>query len=152
MTRSIISYDSAAPHNIPASAPAVLPYIDGFSWSNSMFPHARFRYITVHGNWPHASIFDVEAGAISVSELPSLVHQRNEHHGNDSIVYCSRSTVQAVKDVLGNRPWKLFLATLDGSQPRSWVGKPTAAVQYWGGMSAPFDKSIWWDETDLHAA
>jgi hypothetical protein len=147
---SIIAYDSAAPNNIPLSAPAVLPYIDGFAWSNSLRPRARYRYITIHGNWPHASIFDVEAGAISVDELPSLVHNRNANHNDDSIVYCTRSTVASVQSILGNRPWKLFLATLDGSQPRSWNGKPTAAVQYWGGATAPYDKSIWWDETDLH--
>lgn len=88
---------------------------------------------------------------MSVSELRRKVHERNRRFPHDkTIIYCSRSTVGAVQAELQGVSWFLFLATLDGTRPKSWDGKPTIAVQYWGGGNAPYDLSWWWDRRDLH--
>lgn len=153
----IHSYDSAQPLAIPTYAPAILPYTpdSAFPWADNAtdrFPNARFRWITTYGDYTKASIFDSESGdrLNDTAILRQVVEARIDAFPSDkAIVYCSRNRVAVIQNALAGLDWHLFLATLDGSMPASWNGKPTIAVQY-VDVGGRFDQSYWWDENDLH--
>jgi hypothetical protein len=150
MTIPFIAYDSAAPGNIPAEAQGVFYYADGsFAWSPHRFPEAAARGITVHGDPDIASIIDMEPGCVwppNNGVLRNFVRERMRVHG-DACVYTFRAAVDECMAALdGLKPGaRLFLSTLDGSAPTTYNGFTVAAVQYWGGMTAPYDKSVVFD-------
>jgi len=143
---SVAAYDSASPRNIPATAPAVFPYADGwFKWSHTMFPHALYRYITVEGD-PGADICDVEPGCVwPPSQARAWAEARLKADASaDITVYCDRANYPVVAEAMKPLSWNLFLSTLDGSQPRAYLGRPCRAVQY-TDRSQLYDQSIVWD-------
>jgi hypothetical protein len=141
---TITAYDSASPQEIPKDAEAVFPYADGmYAWSHTQFPHAYWRYITVEAN-PDVDICDYEAGAVFKPKTLSRWASERRKRGLDVTVYCDRDNYPAVAKALAGTPWHLFLATLDGTKPRSYKGKPCRAVQYTDRANA-YDVSIVYD-------
>jgi hypothetical protein len=147
---SVIAYDSANWRNIPSDVGAVLPYADGrFAFTHKAFPHARYRYISVLGQWEHASIFDIEPGCIwPPANAREAVTQRQAHFG-DATVYCFRSAVPAVKAALRGLKYKAILSTLDGTILRNYQGWELSGCQFRGGMSALFDETMIFDRNFL---
>lgn len=148
----LIGYDSAAPHKIPDNAKAIFPYADGLyaaPWQKEMqrFKHAKRRHITVFGNAEIANIYDIEKGDGRPYEAPGFIDRWRAIHGETQLatIYCSRSTLFQVLEFTGNRPFHIWLATLDGSAPTEFAGRKLIAVQYNGGMNAPYDKSVIYD-------
>ena len=155
----LLAYDSTQPSLIPADAKVILYYCDGkYRWTGedlARFPDARRRAITVEGN-PAANIADVESGDMRPDDVPAFLRAwRHEHpHGEPGTVYCSRTTLIAVRTILARAgfnylEWNCWLSTLDGSKPREaeYGGKPLVAVQYAGGPDAEYDTSVVWDRS-----
>jgi hypothetical protein len=146
----MFAYDSANPSNIPANAEAVFYYADGrYAWSPHRFPGAKARGITVLGNPAVASIIDMEPGCVWPPDsgvLRNFVATRMETHG-DACVYTFRSAVVECMSALnGLKPGaRLWLTTLDGTAPEEYEGFTCAAVQNYGGMTAPYDESVIYD-------
>jgi hypothetical protein len=149
---AVTAYDSAAWQNIPHNTGAVLPYADGrFAFSHKAFPHARYRYFSVTGEWQHASMFDIEPGCIwPPSAARSLVQQRDAHF-HDAVVYCFRSAVGAVQQAMHGLNYKAIVSTLDGTILKNYQGWELSGCQFWGGATAPYDKTIIFDRNFLHA-
>lgn len=127
---TIQAYDSARYQLIPSWAPAIFPYADGrYAWSNSRFPNAKWRYITVLGN-PAIDIIDYEPGCVF---NPRVLANWAEHRAaarEDITVYTYRAAYETVAEVLKKYDWHLFLATLDGSKLTSFEGKQLRACQF----------------------
>jgi hypothetical protein len=155
----LIAYDSTRPALIPADAAGILVYGDGkFEWTAedlARFPKARRRSITVTGD-PSCNILDVENGDARPSDVPNFLRAwKHEHpHGEDGTIYCSRDTLAEVQLSLYpiGLTFNLWLATLDGSQPRTIENPATSrlvAVQYAGGPDADYDVSVVYDRSWL---
>jgi hypothetical protein len=149
----LIAYDATDPGNIPADAAVILYYGDGkYEWTSdslARFPKARRRAITVEGD-PACNIADVEHGDMKPSDVPAFLAAWWQEHpgGSRGTVYCTRSTLVAVQAICAGREFNVWLATLDGSQPRSIDPPGTlVAVQYAGGVTAEYDTSIVWDRS-----
>jgi hypothetical protein len=149
---SIIAYDSANWRNIPHDVGAVLPYADGrFAFTHKAFPNARYRYISVLGEWEHASIFDIEPGCIWPPEnAREPVMQRQKHFG-DAVVYCFRAEVLAIQKALKGLDYQAIISTLDGTILRNYLGWELSGCQFRGGMSALFDETQIFDRNFLHS-
>lgn len=141
----LIAYDSATPADIPENAEAIFPYADGtYAWDHTLRPKARWRYVTVTGD-PAIDICDFEKGAVyDTKVLRDWAQERRKTH-HDVTVYCNRSDYSTVAEALKDRRWHLWLATLDGSQPRRFRGKPLRAVQY-ATNGDRYDESLVYDE------
>jgi hypothetical protein len=137
-------YDATSPENIPSGVYGAV-YINGlYAWSpREVDRMARVFRITVNPDpkWAeYARCIDVEQGDAWPPEhaIPFLTarHRRN----GDATVYCNRSTLANLRPTLERAgiPVLYWVATLDGTQnvPGAW------AVQYQGGMSAPYDVSV----------
>lgn len=124
------AFDSARWQLIPGYAQAIFPYADGrYAWSNSHFPKAQWRYITVLGN-PAVDIIDFEPGCVfNVSTLQNWAHARSQNH-QDITVYTYRAAYETVANALKKYDWHLWLATLDGTQLTEYEGKLLRACQY----------------------
>ncbi len=152
------AYDSARPLLIPGTAPAILPYADGrFAWplaEVARFPRARRRYITVLGNPRIASICDVERFDVRPEHAPAFIRERRIlYPGTLPTIYCNRSTLPAVQSACHGLEYRVWLATLDDTIPRSITGGGhLVAVQYRGGPDADFDISEVLDEHWLRPA
>lgn len=150
----LYGYDSADPRRIPKSAKVLFPYADGrFAWHPKDFGFPKsvhVRYITVEGGSAaanRASIIDIEPGCVyppGSAAVRDFVRARWEKH-NDATVYCFRAELTAVTSALAGLKYKLFLSTLDGSKPRVFDGLHCSAVQFQGGPTSPYDRSIIYD-------
>lgn len=148
---AVTAYDSANWRNIPRNAAAVLPYADGrYAYTHKAFPHARYRSISVLGSWSRASIFDIEPGCIWPPSRARSAVQARQHRYGDATVYCFRSAVPAVKAALHGLTYKAILSTLDGSIYHHYEGWILTGCQFWGGVSAPYDKTVIFDRRFLH--
>lgn len=148
MASEMIAYDSARPHLIPDFAGAVLMYADGdFRWPSAQvarFRHARHRYITVVGNARVANICDVEKLDVPPEHSARFVEARRALFPADlPVIYCNRSTLPKVQSECRGMDFGIWLATLDGSRPRTITGPgELLAVQFQGGIDADFDMSV----------
>lgn len=148
----IYAYDSANHFGIPSNAEAVLPYGDGrFAWSNTLFPHARYRYFTVTGDHTKGSIVDFEPGLVNDTQtLIDFVDARNDAH-DDAAVYTFRYEFDnVVAHALEGRKYDLIIATLDGTKLTSYHGKPLKGCQFYNQPAQQYDLSIIWDRNWLH--
>lgn len=147
----IQAFDSARWQLIPHTAKAILPYADGrYAWSNTRFPNAAWRYITVLGN-PAVDILDFEPGCVfNVNTLQNWAHIRASHH-EDITVYTYRNAYPIVADALKKYDWHLILATLDGTVLEEYEGKQLRGCQYTdrGGL---YDISNIFDDHWLYPA
>jgi hypothetical protein len=132
-----LGYDAANFANIPADAQYAFVYGDGrYAVTESAiaarFPHGlRGRWISVMGT-ADVDIDDCENGAITVAQLPGRITAWNSSHpgGPVKVVYCDRSTLPQVQERCAGLEYRVWLATLDGSQPAYYCGASIVAVQY----------------------
>lgn len=156
MTSQLHFYDSANPRNVPSGVYAGC-YVNGYAWPESEADRMRSVFwISVHREayWAkYARCIDVENGAAQPSDVPAFIRERYSHGFNDATVYVNRSNWEAVYKALDDEPaayryspfW--WVSTLDGTQYAELTidGKVVAkpwAVQYYGGMNAPYDISV----------
>lgn len=137
--------DSASPENIPSGSYAAV-YINGrFTWSQRDRERmAKIFCVSVQRDafWAKfARCIDVEKEAALPEDVPGFIAERRAHGFNDATVYVNRSNIDAVKAEVEQHhlaPPFYWVATLDGTQhfEGAW------AVQYAGGVNAPFDVSV----------
>lgn len=128
--------DSTKAVDIPDFVSGVGGYVNGNTvWSDADW--ARFgrrpqiRY-NVTGDPARGNALDIETGDATPSHAPAWFDTRHKAGARFLAVYCNRSTLDAVAAAMGNRPYFLILATLDGSIP-VWEGKHHVdAVQFAG--------------------
>lgn len=138
-------YDAATSQNVPSGVHAAV-YADGlYAWSESEVQRMGSVFRISVESAPHwaanARALDVESGAASVGDVVPFIRERMRLHYDDSTIYVNRSNWDACKRAVKNArlPEPLWwVATLDGTQdvPGAW------AVQYYGGMRAPYDLSV----------
>lgn len=127
MTRTMYDSIPATAPSIPHDAAMVAGYVDGyFAWPADLwakFPNAAHVRISVepfeasgvttgypHGNWPRASVIDVELGAFNPADAGVFVRERNAFRPGSATVYASKATVpQVLRAARGHRYW-LWLA------------------------------------------
>jgi hypothetical protein len=161
MASNLILRDSIDARAIPTDTPVVAGYGDGnFIWSPSWldgtnwwdrFPNSTQLVIVV--NAAHSGdILDVERGDAIPSETPGWRDRFNRPKRRKPTIYCSRSTWQAVFDLVGNSV-DYIIATLDGTLDVS-ASKPQGcndpvAIQYKGSAltGANYDESLILDPT-----
>lgn len=148
---SVTAFDSANWQVIPSYAQAVLPYADGrYKWSNSHFPSAQWRYITIFGN-PAVDILDIEPGCCwPPSAGINWAHQRQVQN-EDITIYCNRDTYPSVAETFAKYEWHLILATLDGTILTEFDGKPLRGCQY-TDHAGLYDMSMIYDDHWLYPA
>lgn len=144
--------DSVVPDVLPTNLGLIGGYINGahsqwpgHAWSR--FPHSRHVRINVLGTLTRGNCLDVERFDATPADAPKWYDSVTWCPKTDLAVYCNRSNVGSVIQAMGNRPWHLWLATLDGSMPTTIDGKVVTAVQFLGAkqlgmnidLSAVFD-------------
>lgn len=152
--QTLLGYDSIEPGLIPADAAVIFPYADGpHAWTAedlARFPRARRRSITIEGD-PACNIADIENGDMRPADAPRFLEGWREEHplAGPGTIYCNRDTLIEVQAVLGAAKiseWNLWLATLDGSRPRTVTGGGRlVAVQYDDHIG--YDLSVIWDRS-----
>lgn len=144
-------YDSANPAAIPSGVYAGV-YINGFAWPDRQVHrmHKVFS-ISVHpdAGWAaKARCIDIESGAAQPSDAVPFIRERRRLGFDDGTVYVNRSNHDDVAARLkaAGLHALFWVATLDGTQdvPGAW------AVQYQGGLHAPFDLSVLHGPDNFH--
>jgi hypothetical protein len=141
---SVHFYDATEPANVPSGVHAAV-YINGrYAWPEEEIRRmSRIFRISVNPDpkWAEfARCIDVEQGdAWPVSAAIPFLAARWRRNG-DATAYCNRSTLPTLQALVERAGIRVlyWVATLDGtmSVPGAW------AVQYQGGMTAPYDLSI----------
>lgn len=148
-----LQFDSVSP----------LPFVPALEalYVNGRFAHTPVAYgpgrvwIDVLGNAPRAAFWlDVEKGDATPDMVPAWLDARHAAGDGWGGVYCNRSSLGDVAKAAGNRPWSLWLATLDGSLPLG-LGLPSqvnllavqafpaAAVGINADVSVVLDPAYW---------
>lgn len=140
-------YDASNSHNVPSGVHAAIPVDGRFQWTQHEIARmSKVIFYTVLGGTAvahRARGIDIEAGDRANDPefyMPFLI-ERVKHYG-DATPYCNRSTLPSVQQHCERAhildKMHFWVATLDGSQnvPGAW------AVQFQGGMRAPFDLSV----------
>ena len=145
-------YDSADPRNIATGVHAAVN-IDGlYAWDERDIHRmtAIFRYV-VHPTVAKAHLargVDIENGDATVEEAMPFLIERHKLFG-DATAYCSRSTLPELRARVNTAGITVleWVATLDGTQevPGAW------AVQYQGGIHAPYDVSVLHGVNNFHS-
>jgi hypothetical protein len=136
-------YDSASPENVPSGVHACV-YVNGFAWGERQIERmGAVRRISVlkEASWAKvASIIDVENGAADPTDVVPFLHERLAHGQDDGTAYVNRSNLEQVRSLVQDAKLKclFWVATLDGTMTveGAW------AVQYHGGITAPYDLSV----------
>lgn len=144
---SIHFYDAANSRNVPSGVHAAIPVDGDFKWVKSEIDRmSKVFFYTVLGGPEaahHARGIDIETGDRANDPgfyMPFLI-ERTKHYG-DATPYCNRSTLPSVRQHCEHagilHAMRFWVATLDGTMdvPGAW------AVQYQGGLRAPFDLSV----------
>ena len=154
----MIIYDSTNPYDIPTSAEAVAPYVDGLygpehkalgsatGWDEaaiSRFPNAVKIGIAVFASTNDGRALDVERYDATPAQAPGWVHMRIAAGAKlPLLIYCNRSNGAAVESALdgggfhpGDGKVALWPATLLGSKTVVWNNGaapryPVAMIQY----------------------
>jgi len=143
-THNLHFYDSTNPGNIPSGVAAAIPVDGKFVWNQRDIDRmsAVIGY-TVEGQVAKARIaraIDIEPGCVWPPEnaIPFLRERHRLNH--DATAYADRSNMPTVRGLCQRAgiPILEWVATLDGTQDveGAW------AVQYQGGIRAPFDVSV----------
>lgn len=115
--------DSVQPAAIPASAfAAAALYLNGRYAATEAEVH-RFRHvirISVLADRPdqaeHARALDVETGDATPADVPGWIDTRRRFGHDDATIYCDRDNIRAVAEAAAGRPFRLWVATLDGTK------------------------------------
>lgn len=146
----MLVYDSTNPYDIPASVPAVAPYVDGLygpehkvlgsttGWDAAAiarFPNAIKIGIAVNAATNDGRALDVEQYDATPAQAPAWVKMRRAAGVAVPLVYCNRSNRSAVESALsaagiGSDQVALWVATLDGTKTVPAGPYPVAMVQY----------------------
>ena len=154
----MIVYDSTNPNDIPTTAQAVAPYVDGLygpehnslgsatGWDEAAiarFPNAIKIGIAVFATTNDGQALDVEQYDATPAQAPSWVHMRLAAGAQlPLLIYCNRANGPAVESALdaggfhpGDGKVALWPATLDGNQTVIWNNGaapryPVALIQY----------------------
>ena len=139
-------YDSTQPAKIPRGGLACL-YADGefAAGTADLGGFAGVRWITVLGSqW--AQIADFERGNAVFANGDALRAWAGGmcHQGVEPIVYCDLSNLPLVRSRLASlgRPYRVWLATLNGNKLSAGYTPGLWGVQYAGGLTADYDTSI----------
>lgn len=137
-----------------------VPMLEAF-YVNGRFAHSPVRYgpgrvyIDVLGSAPRAAFWlDVEKQDATPDMVPGWLDARHAAGDGWGGVYCNQSTLPAVIAAAGNRPWSLWLATLDGTLPMvpglpsgvkllAVQAFPAAAVGINADISVVLDPAYW---------
>jgi hypothetical protein len=148
-------YDAATPSNVPGNVFAAY-YVNGFVWPAYQIKR-MYRVIAVSvrhdRGWARvARCIDVENGAAYPSDVVPFIRARIGYGHHDATAYVNRSNWQIVHDLVrkAGLNCRYWVSTLDGTMhPVLPDGTVPWAVQYQGGMNAPYDKSILWGRNDF---
>lgn len=125
--------DSTTPAVLPVNVSMVAGYVNGrFAWSKAdwaRFPDATQVRINVTGVPGRGNCLDVESGDATPDHAAGWYDSIDWCPKSQLAIYCNRSNVKAVAAAMGGRDWRLWLATLDGSMPITYLGKHVDAVQ-----------------------
>jgi hypothetical protein len=111
-------------------------YLNG-RFATPMSQLARFDghlLIGVHPDDPTQARFvrclDVERFDANPSDAPAFIRERIRHGHHDATIYCNRSTFPAIQKACAGLPYRLWLATLDGTKLTTFMGKTVWACQF----------------------
>lgn len=129
--------DSVTPEVLPVNVGMVGGYINGAvsQWPHNAwlrFPVAKHVRINVTGAANRGNCLDVETGDATAADAPHWYDSVTWTPKQNLAVYCNRGNVSSVIQAMGNRPWHLWLSTLDGSKLTVIDGKRVAACQFLG--------------------
>lgn len=124
---SVLMADSTRPWTIPNSVNYALVYSNGaYTWPDDQIDRfTGHAFIGVHPGDPgqarQARELDVERYGANPQDAAPFVHQRLALGHHDGTIYCNRSTVPAVADLVKQSGYPLHLfrwhiATLDGTR------------------------------------
>lgn len=137
--------DSIDPFAIPlANLAAVAGYADGiFEWTSAgwaRFPPSVVPLSIVVFAGDQGDILDVEMGDASPADCPGWADRFDRPNRRRPTIYSNRSTIGAIRQAMGSRPFDWWAATLDGNQDVPGA----VAVQYAGSdlTGGAFDESI----------
>lgn len=151
---------------IPLAVDMVALYCNGQAAASAGVAAKRFpasKYVTIwvdiFGTAPDkAQVLDVENGAASAATAPGWIRNRRALvHTSLPTLYCNRSTLPGLKrtcsvgGLVAGRDYQLWISTLDNTQHLA-DGTPlntvpgVVACQYQGGMEAPYDLSVVYDD------
>lgn len=77
-----------------------------------------------------ARVLDVETHDARASDAPAFIRERIRSGFHNATIYCNRNTFPAIQKACAGLPYRLWLATLDGTRLREFMGHPVWAVQY----------------------
>jgi len=144
-------YDAANPGNVPSGVYAAVCIDGDFAWSQRDADRMAFvfRYV-VHPTVAKAHLargVDIENGDATIAEAMPFLVARHHQYG-DATAYCDRADLEELRFTVKKAGIVVFewVATLDGTQevPGAW------AVQYQGGLRAPFDLSVLHGVNNFH--
>ncbi|HEY1706401.1 MAG TPA: peptidoglycan-binding domain-containing protein [Trebonia sp.] len=120
---SATMYDSVTPARIPSSASIVAGYVDGeYAWTAAdwgLFPKAKHVRISINGTGNLGDVLDVEKGNATPADTPGWIARRKAAGLARPSIYCSLSTVPAVRKATG----ALQLDTAYDIWVADWTGK-----------------------------
>ena len=126
--------DSTTPATLPTNLTIVGGYVNGaYKWAKAdwdRFPGAVQLRINVTGEHGRGNVLDVETGDAAPADAPGWYDSITWIAKPELAVYCNRSNAATVVAAMGGRDWRLWLATDDGSVPRTFAGRAVDAVQY----------------------
>jgi hypothetical protein len=139
-------FDSDTPEDLPDNAMMVGGYVNGKKpWGQAdwlRFAHAKHVRINRTGELGRGNCLDVENGLARAADAPRWFDSVDWCRKSELAIYCNRSSAAAVIRAMGQRPWIFWLATLDGTQPRSYAGRHVDAVQYLGSFGLGFHADL----------
>jgi hypothetical protein len=135
-------FDSDDPGGVPRGTAVVGGYVNGHTaWPTTAwlaFPGAARVRINVTGEPGRGDCLDVETGDATPADCVRWWESCTWVAPADRLIYCSRDTVGKVRAAMADRPWALWLATLDGTLETAWDGKAVTACQYLGAAVLGF--------------
>ena len=145
-------YDSASPENVPSGVYAAV-YINGdFRWPEDEIRRMSKVFgvsVEKEPSWARlARCIDLENGAGGIEDAAPFIKARLHYGFDDGTVYVNRSNRDEVAGRLQGAGITAlnWVATLDGTMDvlDAW------AVQYHGGLNAPFDLSVLHGVNNFH--
>lgn len=123
--------------NIP---PATFKYAAGYLNGDFITPESQLdrfdgiMLIAVRALDPTQARFartlDVERFDANPSDAPAFIMERQRAGFHDATIYCNRDTFPIVQKACAGLSYRLWLATLDGTKLKEFMGHPVWGTQY----------------------